>query len=326
MGIEQRKHPRKPKVVDFYCYVEGVRFDSATLNMSEGGAFLATGDKVEVGRNVMVVPKSEQSGELPVVLAGEVMRRQRFPQPGLGIAWRRCVSKSGLHHILSFLREYLGIVPSQLPAPPKSVLEAKVAAYDFRKRRFYIPSIPMVAPYSPAQAPEAPVLNRGEPQPVSKDGSTHRKPASPVADTGPLRPMESESMLKPQPLTRDGDDGALTTMLGMHGGRIAVQVPVQFYFGEVILEGTVVAVGLTTLLLTTRHDLKDMEGRCVVAFPVPLKPEPSAAYLVCTVLGFAQTEPPGTVAIHLSITAIEQEAQPGLFERYVKFLYFRSQS
>jgi len=307
--------------VNFFCYVDGIRFDSASLDISAGGAFLLTRDKLRIGQAVMVMPKKEKGRGLPIVLIGRVVRTQIGGEnSGLGVQWLRCVSKNGLHNLFGFMEDYLETSPSVLPLPSREVVDAPVAAYDFVKNVLYVPNIPLV------RVPRGSKLPDESGVPRSSDATPASPPTTILQDPALVSEETSTTMLTPPAYAKSDETGSMTQSLGTEGGRTPINVPVQFFVGDAILEGVVVSIGLSSLLLKTRFEVGESDARCVVAFPVPLRPEPTTVYLVCKVNGIEPSEEQAYRRLHLSISAVEQEQKPGLFERYVKFLYFRMHS
>lgn len=289
-GADRRTHVRLARNLDFYCYVEGQRFDSQSLDVSAGGAFLVTSDEFEVGNTVLVVPKAEKDKGLTGLLVGAVVRVTHGPEAGLGIQWKRCVSRSGYETIHHFLSSYLEVDRESLLGPSPAVMESELVTYDFGRNLMYIPGTP------------------------TQSATT----ASPVT-VGMLTAEE----LSPRELSKGEDPGIVTLMLGSQGGRVPVDVPVQFYLGDVIMSGLLKAVGLTSAFLATDALDETGEGACVVSLPVPLVSGPVQVKLFCSILAREEGELLGYKGYDLAIQSVEDEPEEGLFHRYVKYLFDR---
>ncbi len=141
MSKERRKHDRMEKASTFYCYVNGQRFDSESLDISQGGAFLATDSAPPPLSLVVVVPREGHRVQSGVSLIGAVRREQTTPVRGVGVEWLRCVSRYGYADVREFLIQFLEISPERLPAAPQEVVHSPVAAFNFRTEGYFIPDL-----------------------------------------------------------------------------------------------------------------------------------------------------------------------------------------
>lgn len=141
MSKERRKHDRKERTSAFYCYVDGQRFDSESLDISQGGAFLATDSAPPPLSLVIVVPREAHRVQSGVALIGAVRREQTTPVRGAGVEWLRCVSRYGYADVREFLIQFLEIPGTRLPEPTPEVAHSPVAAYNFRAEAYFIPDL-----------------------------------------------------------------------------------------------------------------------------------------------------------------------------------------
>lgn len=91
MTDDRRVHQRLPCELEFYCCIDGCRFDGAAVDISGGGVLLATDARIRIGAKVLVVPKKEVMRTFPVMLPGNVVRRQAGTSrsmSSLPAAWR----------------------------------------------------------------------------------------------------------------------------------------------------------------------------------------------------------------------------------------------
>ena len=374
MDRDRRQHQRHQKQIPFYCYIDGHRFDTDSMDVSAGGAFMASDDDVRLGAVVMIVPKREMKKRLPVVLVGVVRRHQQQPVTGLGIQWRKCVTRNGIQQIFDFLALYLELFPAKLPLPKPEVGASRVVAYDFLRKEFSIPDLPppgeptgMVKKVSPAKVlkgakpkPSGPSDASSGPSAASPSPPKKVEPAGPVTaavrlqvdtpapaaeppkektdETGVTAHVESildapptrseaalgEQIMSPPEYDRSEEDGLVTTVLKDQRGRIPVKIPVQFFLHDKILDGVVRFLGTSSLYMyaTAPADLKD--HKFLLAFPIPLQEEKETAFLICSVRSVKPVEGGGSGhAIDIKVEAVQQEPKEGVFERYVKFLYFK---
>lgn len=301
---ERRRHPRGGRSLEFCCYVEGVRFDSSSLNISEGGAFLATSDAIQMDAMVLVVPMSAKRPSASdgsaaaalgnrVLLVGRVVRHQAAPVKGVGIRWVKCVSRSGLDALLVFLGVILDIFPSSLPLPPIWAVQAKDLAWDFIKRCFQVVELEGA---------------RGRPPPRSVAAKARSSvaplPASPAT-----------------PMTRGRGDGAITTIVTKDESRVPVKVSVEVSLGGTICYGTVLALAASVLTLRLPEPQPSGVRSLVLAFPISYKQQTELIFLACRVEGVERGEG-SEVFLDLSIHGVDGEPSPGIFLRYVKYLFF----
>ncbi len=321
---DRRQHTRKQRTLDFYCYIDGVRFDSPSLDISEGGAFLATRDPIPIGATVVVVPKALQeqrraapsstSGAHRVLLVGRVVRRQGAPRVGVGIGWAKCVSRAGLDALFTFLSTVLEIFPSALPLPEPDMATASTIAWDFERRRFQVMEI--------AAREQKPPSRRTLPKTRAEEAPSARPaaPAAPAAQAAPT-PIPEAPAIPPVAMTKSSEAGALTTIIRSQDARVPVNVTVEYFMGDTIYHGTVIAIAASVLTLRLPKDPPPGTDRFVLSFPLSYKGATHLIYLACKLGGTARAAD-GAPLLDLSIREVDNEPAPGIFLRYVKYLYF----
>ena len=415
---DRRKHERAERAMEFFCYINGQRFDSTTFDISAGGVMLRTDYELEIGTTAIVAPKGERdraatAGNAPAVdmgavLVGVVVRKQDEPVHGVGIEWVRCVSRNGIQAVFDLLAFYLGMFPAALPMPMPSVAAADSVAYDFQRKRFFIPRVLSSAARSKeqdaakralAEAAKSVVeqMKRG---PVKEEGPAPtvasllrpQAPASaqtPVDDDEQTRPyvaeIEMESVLVeasppemappteedseqglptvpempainmealpaddplglqtvpemaavqvpemspsevmvPPEYVRDEWTGPVTSVVDRKDSWVPVKVGVEFFGGGEVRQGTVRFLGVDGLYLMSKRVPGDLEGKVIVTYPVPVEGRVRPIYLVCDVGRIDRIADGGLSGIELEVRSVRKEPVPGLFKRYVKYLYFR---
>ena len=298
---ERRQHPRLLKDIEFYCYVDGERFDSASVDISAGGAFLSTDDDLRMNAPVLIFPKAEKGKEQPAMLVGRVVRRQMGPGAGLGVQWRGCICRQGVPGLYQFLEQYLEIKHDLLPEPPHEVVGARVVAFDFENVRFYVPAV--------ADLPDPSRIS-----PATGSGTTSLDElGAPVA----------EALVQSPTYTRTGEAGAVTTILGRQRGRVPVNIPIQFLVDDRMYDGVVTALGITTMFVSTGEPVRPGSGRVVLPFPIPVESQPLMVRTHCVIMRIEDATEMRSGGVDLSIQHIEERKSPGLFQRYVKYLFYR---
>jgi len=182
--MEKRRSPRTDRQVEFFCYLDGVRFDSKSLNISASGAFLRTDDPIREGARVVMSPKGADLQRLPALLIGTVVRIQTAPEKGVGIQWTRCLSRGGVDGIRCLAEYFPEIFGKPLQEPPDEVAAAPVVGYILAAGSYYVPDstgfggagtqAPRQGPIPSARpAPASPALRPGSGQaPGSAAGQT----------------------------------------------------------------------------------------------------------------------------------------------------------
>ncbi len=294
---EKRQFSRFASALEFYCYIDGDRFDTVSVGISPSGVFLETMAKVRRGAIVMLVPKNEAAHDFPVMLIGRVIRRQRPPEaPGYGVQWLRCLTKRGMEAIYHFIASYPEFSQLTLPFADPDVMRAQVVGYDFVANRFYVPSVP------------------GKGAPV---------PPSPFVPE-PLTPPPLARPTPPADFSRSQEDGAVTKALKVMHEQIPVSIATSIIVHGEELFGTVVMMSLTTLFVSTAARQIAVGDEVRIRLPVSLAERETIVELLCRVdkLGPHLALAGGT-GLHLTITAIDESKRAGLFERYVKYLYYQ---
>jgi len=368
--------------MEFYCYIDGHRFDSASLNISSGGAFLQTDADIRPGAMLMVVPKKEAQKEFPVAVFGKVARRQSGASEGLGVKWVSCVTRHGIHCIYKFFESYPELSGGvSLPQPTPEAAASALVGFCYSTRKFYIPKMAQGAqPHEgparrsrsaprpraggrqrPRSRPQA-ATSSDPPTPPPPSGSGEKYPGHTSGTTGkftsddllsrqasdspwtPKRPATPEPAPQPPPepanarpsressraidspprFRRTEEPGPLTVALSAENRQIPVELPVTFRCPGHKFEGTIRVLGLSNLFLECDAKAIDEVGKhkVEVKLEVPLHHGTYAVRLTCNVVAKGNEPHTGVEGLVLHITAVEQPRKPGLFERYVKYLYY----
>jgi hypothetical protein len=144
MTEESREHPRIRKSTLFRCRVGARTFDSSSVNLSFGGAFLETAETPAAGTVVSITPSPTLRHKLDVVLLGVVTRCEQGAVKGIAVRWMVCATKNGLQNILDFLSVVLEIHPSRMPLPPSpTVANSPSVVFDFRTGTYSVPGKPV---------------------------------------------------------------------------------------------------------------------------------------------------------------------------------------
>ena len=109
-GQERRLFERIPLTEDFYCYaVDGTRLDAHSQDISSGGIYLKTEDKLSAEAPIALVFKNDPSRTSPVYLTGKIVRCTDKPVKGVGVEWVKAVSNGPENELIRFLEDVLHI-------------------------------------------------------------------------------------------------------------------------------------------------------------------------------------------------------------------------
>ena len=292
--MERRGYERSNVQIDFYCYIDGHRFDSASIDISPSGVFLRTDDDVPEAARLVIVPKKEHSKDFPVMLLGMVTRKQEEPSPGLGVRWLRCVTRFGIKHIFSFMEAYPEFCARELPVVSHSMAKHSVIGYDFTGNRFYVP-------------------RRSARPPEEAELTEHELPSAPEAPA---------SVGTPPPLTSSAEPGAITHSMRQQFEMVTVGIPVDFACAGKKYRGIIKELSLSGLFLEVDVGLLNLEGKVLINFPVPIQDDVMHARLSCSIVSSAPHATIDILGLTLSIDGVKQN-RAGVFERYTKYLYYR---
>lgn len=314
---ERRLFPRLQSAVEFFCYIDGDRFDSVSVDISPSGVFLATTDAIRKGAIVMLVPKKEGAKNFPVMLIGRVVRKQVPPEvAGYGVQWLRCLSRQGLDAVYRFIANYPEFSQLTLPFPTDQVAASPVVGYDFQTNRFYVPDIPGMGSPIPAPSPAADILDARVPQSSSR----------PVQGTV-TRPPDSERVvlkIDAPGFSRGAESGAVTRALRQLHEQVPVAVTAQLLHLDVEYPARLRMLSLVTLYVEVSGHKIPVNAAVSLRLPVPHHGFETMVTLACSVHSTrCHAALPGIEGLHLTIESTDEGRRHGLFERYAKYLYYQ---
>jgi len=288
-----------------YCYVDGMRFDGASIDMSAGGMFLKTDKKVPLGATIATVFKLETEAPVPVFLLGRVVRWQQIPCPGVGVQWVRAVSNATRLELARFLRTRL-----RLDETPDVEIEWGGESRDMRSSYDFRAAPLEIDRPEPAEDTEPSVLDDY----LAEEGSELPPPIPPESPA-----EEAESLLR-----EETDPGPITQRVTHRQLRAPSRLN-----ATVILDGhnhpsRVTELGLTSLLAHVMNVPKLRPGIQVkVRFPIITQGED--ANIICHCRWFTSHQAPeGGTRLELEIDEVDEGGHTGILHTYVKWLHFRS--
>lgn len=294
-----------------YCYLDGCRFDTQTTDMSASGAFLSTTDEVSLGALIIVLFEEDSTHELAVHLVGRVVRRQREPIPGIGVAWVRAVTGGDVGQLTNFLYDALSL--SSLDTVPHIKDDAGRTWYEFNPP----PSeLDRQGPRLPANV--IPLLPR-----TRERGSGFfivRTEEAPKPDQSVIGGVETPAF------RQRGGQGPITRMIEQDQTRFAVDIPVALTVGHTTLQVQLTTIGRSGL--TVRTDILPAHERSpmMITLQVPTRDTVATVILTCELEERVQPAGARPAQLGLTIRRVVDESWSGLFDRYLKWLQCRDVS
>ncbi len=388
---ERRKHDRVQKEIRFHCYIDGIRFDSASVNISQGGAFLRTKDPIPTDSVVVAVPRQQYLKDYPVMLVGKVLRRQKNSDQGLGLEWMRCVTTSGFRRLWQFIENFPELWETIPPMPPQDYLRQPCVGFDFLTGQFFLPKGRSVSKPNGQKNPARPTAELRPPAPTPAAAEPASAPVNEPADSATTVPVgearvdpnyagrsasagghemttvysssqshppevvmpmattefnirlretkaqeptpipmpgpeTSERLENPPEYRRTKSSGAITQSIEKRKEEFATNIPVSIELAERTYVARIRMLSLDSVfVISFDHELFEAE-QMEVKLPVSLHQRTFLINLKCEVLRTGQHVEAGGPGIHLGIKTVEQPGRPGIFERYVKFLYYQNVS
>ena len=227
-ALLRRRDERRAQKSAVHCYLDGVRFDSRTSDISAGGAFVLTDKEIELGTLIAVAFRHQPETEgVPVFLLGQVARQQSEPR-GVGVRWVKACTRAPRLGLARFLAIRLQVAPLGLKLAPPGPDDVSESEYDFQ-----------VAP-SPTLA--------GCAEQIAKVRAAQEEFAAPSARPAPKQPAAEESA---QPGHRK-EPGPMTRTMAKVGtmARARLKATVEFQGGE--HKAVVVGLGMSRISVACR--------------------------------------------------------------------------
>jgi len=342
----QQDHAGLASGYRFRCFVEGADIKARFLRVSSDGAILTTQADLKKGDLVLAYPYSDEAGAVAVVLIGSVVAHLGITGPAYSMQWLRCVGQHGLGPLMEILCQALKLDREVLTVSASKVMFSPVVGYEFPSNRFYIPqakrrvkeSAPargtgqLTTSYStgPGQKETTGVfgtpqevraaMSRPSPRPSSTTSEAVRVTEPTVTPPPAAAPPHAQTESSPQ---LPGMGEVTRRLLGQERARIPVNLAVEYAMNGKKSPGTVKALGSSTLFLATDPSLESGEGEVGVLLPIPNQREPTSVTLVCRIESVEKGDILGYPGVDLTIVRTHQGNRPGIFERYIKTLYYK---
>ena len=113
---ERREFPRQARSQEVHCYIDGVRVDARTMDMSASGAFVRMSQSraVSMGSLVGLVFLRHPRMLQTTFMFGRVVRTQAAPVEGIALAWEKAVTVAPAEDLARFLETVFGIMSPEI--------------------------------------------------------------------------------------------------------------------------------------------------------------------------------------------------------------------
>lgn len=297
----RRRFERLELTEEVYCYVAGERLDASSNDISLGGMFIQTdqAEFVELGEMVGVAFQALPGVDALIYLFGRVVRRQTEPVPGVGVHWESAATLSSPGKLNDFFKRLFGLETVQVRLEPAGASGQTRSVYMFPKaEEGEVPEFPDTA------------LTNTEPSPLDVSGSApayvssgerlpHSK--SPGAMTGMIRRRELETTVAIDAVMH----------LESEGRNQKVRITRMDANGLVV----------ETLTIPERPG-----GPVSVLFKVRVREGRIPVKCTCAVEKLMDGSGGARPGLKLVIRKLEEGSYKGIYERYLKWLHFRTLS
>ena len=292
MVPERRRHARRDYAHHVLCYIDGWRLDAFTLDISQGGTFLATdhAGRIDQGALVGVVVNGEEPTANRVYVFGRVVRVATGDMPGLGVQWVRAAAIDAVEPLVRVLGELFGLTPDDV--------NARVTAGTGRQRYVYMFESPGAAPplEEPTEAkPKAEAKPKTEAKPQPEVAPAAATPANRSTDA---REPAAASDWPPEPQAAV----AIDAVIDVRGVRIASRV---------------VRLGARSLELDTSFVPGEGTRELGVEFRLPVRRLEVQVYCACRVVDGPAAK--GRSRLRLVVVRLDEGKFPKALEQFVKW-------
>jgi hypothetical protein len=189
--IERREHPRQPLSQEVHCYIDGVRVDSRTLDISASGAFvrMSRSRAVSPGALVGLVFLRHPQVLQTTFLFGRVVRIQPEPIEGIALAWEKAVTVAPPEDLARFLETVFDIQSPTIRQEPSGPRGTARSVFSFGT----------ISTRVLARAPWAGETPAPMPAPMSTPSPSPAPASAQPPSAGRARPHPTPSQFRPAP-------------------------------------------------------------------------------------------------------------------------------
>ena len=287
----RRQTPRRSLDEKIHTYIQGVRVDASTLDLSAGGVFFRTEKDVPMGALIALAFRRQAQLGKPIFLVGRVARRQAEPIAGLGLQWVRAVSQAPPAELEWFLTSLLGITGVE------ATQEMVPGKWDM-KSVYHFPEATEAAHTSAVfQSSEEAKAESDKPDFTEKPAVTAH--------------------------AADENQGALTTRIGRQSSRAPASLECAIAVAGGKEMARITQLGQNSLFVATTLPRPKPATPIAVRFNIRSGSKTVPITCQCRLL----TDEPGEQGeqgFDLQIERLDEGDRKGLLEKYLRWLFFQS--
>ncbi len=361
MIVERRRFARQALSEEVHCYIDGVRFDAHTIDLSLGGVFVRSKRLCAVSPGALVGLVFVRHPRMlhTTFLFGRVMRAQAEPVEGLALSWEKAVSVAPAKDLARFLETVFGI--------KEPMIQLEESGPRGQARNVFLFSSMTQPDSGPPSLSVSQASSTGSAELPSRAVPT--LPGDPVADDAEIRQTLSgsdESVVElPDPfdvfdmgtngltvtardiaamelkiiaLERDStvprirDDiasappaappphGQISQMVAREGVRVSL--PAVLLLGDDKLPLTISELGMAGAFVRTAFAPLDRTAALSLLFQIPARRGPVSINCKCVLKEVVEGGHDRGPGLLLQFISTEDSDNPGVLERYIKFLQF----
>jgi hypothetical protein len=303
---ERRIFPRRAFSAAVFAYENGARFVAHPVDLSVGGAFLATEavERISEGDLVSVVFGPETKTDPAVFLFARVVRRQRGAGKGVGVEWTRAMTTGRPEHLAAFIERTFGV--------RSAAAQRQVEPGEGRFRCLFS--------FVPIQET---ARRHRETMDSLLASPSEAAPSIEHVRLAPARHVPGHLHISPTEAATDAR-GVITAELTVGNERAPVSLEASLRIDRALFDVRVVELGLGSIEVLT-------------AEPVPESPRPAQVSLAIPGREHAVTvaiEGPVTrrrcivgsrgMSLDVTVRLLDEGSTPGVWARFAKWCYFQS--
>jgi hypothetical protein len=302
---DRRVFPRRPFDAAVFTYESGARFVAHPVDLSLGGAFLATEavERIAEGDLVSVVFGPETGTDPAVYLFARVARRQRGASKGVGVQWLKAVTTGKAPHLAAFLERLFGLRASST--------EPQVASGEGRFRAQF-----SFEPIQDAARRHREIMDHLLGTPIAAP-PVQRVAATPVT----ARPGTLE--IRPPEAARDAR-GVITAELTTGGERAPVDLAASMVVDGIAYDVRVVEIGLASLEVVTVDPVPETPRPIDVSLDIPYQDRQVTVAMRGPITRHRRITGSRGVSLDVALRHLDEDGVPGLWARYAKWCFFQS--
>lgn len=319
---DRRAFPRRPFERAVYTYESGARFEAVPCDISLGGASFRTAAaaRLREGDLLSVVLGEATEGGPGVFLIAQVVRRIRGPHPGVGVRWERAVTTGDAAYLAEFLHGIFGVRAQAIKARVEPTRGRFRSLFSFEGLREATAPRRQLSSQGPDEGADVAPTSPREARPERLTLQVRQVEVAEAPALGHLTAALPPSDAKGRPL----GPGLVTCEVAGGAVRAAVRLPATLRAERLLLQATVIELGVRDLVVAVEDLSGVVPERLRVLFSVPT--QGYAAEVRCDVRLRSISVGAGASRLALAIEAMDEGALPGSLAAFVKWAHHTDMS